>query len=80
VSQDGIRWQLIAATEQVGNWPLVFASFPIHHFTPRGFQEINVRSFAREKKKLMEEKPSCEYLSDEFVTDSFSTGILMVYF
>jgi hypothetical protein len=28
----------------------------------------------------MEEKPSREYLSDEFGTNSFSAGILMVYF
>jgi hypothetical protein len=28
----------------------------------------------------MKEKPSREYLSDEFGKDSFSAGILMVYF
>jgi hypothetical protein len=42
VPQDGLRWRLTAATEQVRSWPLVFTSFPIHHFTPRAFQEINM--------------------------------------
>jgi hypothetical protein len=43
VSQDGLRWQLTAAQEQVRSWSLVFASFPVHHFVPRAFQEINMR-------------------------------------
>jgi hypothetical protein len=43
VSQDGFRWQFTAATEQVRDSYLVFASFPIHHFTPRAFQEIDLR-------------------------------------
>jgi hypothetical protein len=42
VSQDGLRWQLTAATEQVRSRPLVFVSFRVHHFTPRVFQEINM--------------------------------------
>jgi hypothetical protein len=53
VSQDGLRWQLSAATEQVRSWPLVFALFPVHHFTPRAFQEINIPVVcSREEKDL----------------------------
>jgi hypothetical protein len=53
VSQDGLRWQLSDATEQVKSWPMVSASFPVHHFTPRAFQEINMRLIClREEKDL----------------------------
>jgi hypothetical protein len=37
-------------------------------------------SFVEKRKRFMEEKPCREYLSDEFETDFFSAGILMVYF
>jgi hypothetical protein len=32
------------------------------------------------RKRFIKEKPTCEYLSDEFGIDSFSAGILMMYF
>jgi hypothetical protein len=58
VSQDGLRWQLIAPIEQVRSWSLVFVSFPVHHFTPRAYQEINVSLVcSREEKDLWRKSP-----------------------
>jgi hypothetical protein len=77
ISQDGLRWQLTAATDQVRIWPLIFASFPIHHFTPQRFSGNQYApSLLEIRKRFLEEKLSREYLSDEFGKDFFSAGIL----
>jgi hypothetical protein len=62
------------------SWPLVFASFPIYHFTPHAFQDINMPLIFSRENRFMEKQPSCEYLTDEFGKDSFIAGILMMSF
>jgi hypothetical protein len=37
-------------------------------------------SFLERRERFIKEKPTREYLSDEFGIDSFSAGILMMYF
>jgi hypothetical protein len=39
-----------------------------------------VRSLLDRRERFIKEKPTCEYLSDEFGIDFFSAGILMMYF
>jgi hypothetical protein len=59
---------------------MVSAPFPVHYFTPRAFQEINMCLVCSREKRFIKEKPTRGYLSDEFGIDSFSAGILMMYF
>jgi hypothetical protein len=80
VSQDGLRWQLSDATEQVRSWPMVFTPFPVHHFTPRAFQEINMRLVSREKRKIYKGK-AYPWIFVRWIRNRFfQCWILMMYF
>jgi hypothetical protein len=46
----------------------------------RAFQEINMCLVCSREKRFIKEKPTREYWSDEFGIDSFTAGILMMYF
>jgi hypothetical protein len=54
-------------------------SGPLFH-SPRFSRNQHAPSLLKRRKGFREEKPSREYLSDEFETDFFSAGILMTYF
>jgi hypothetical protein len=48
--------------------------------SPRFSGNQYVPSLLERRERLIREKPTREYLSDEFGIDSFSAGILMMYF
>jgi hypothetical protein len=57
----------------------VSAPFPVHQ-SPRFSGNQYAPSLLERRERFLKEKSTREYLSDEFGIDSFSAGILMMYF
>jgi hypothetical protein len=70
------RWYIAGEKLTHGFRPVSGSSFHSPHFSGNQYAP----SLLKRRERFIKEKPTHEYLSDGFGIDSFSAGILMMYF